>query len=305
MKTKLPTLMLTALTIMIAVIGIASATVVTHTVDGYTYSIDVPHIPVNAYDHNNEGKYVPIAPDLGDGTGHVYLSLLCHNNLISSTFTIQRVDPGNVTFASGAPASPQLIARMKLEGNSTTMDIGVDGLWDDGLAPGTYLLSLPDGNGGQPESALVRVAFGSTEYVTFIGHSVSFVVAKPTPSPEEHNIRIIAATYGAAWTTEIGKKVALHGKYVNVRDQLQALANEGETSIQFDAATIRGANGHVEQVTGGDPDSGIVKNAIVLFTDNGHLHLEVVMEQDYPQYAGNAAYIPYPVATTSTTLNIG
>jgi hypothetical protein len=108
------------------------------------------------------------------------------------------------------------------------------------------------------------------------------------------------------WTTKDGK----HGKYVDITHQLQTLVNGGDTSFQFDVATIDGlTKGDSAQVVGGDPVPGIVKNAIVIYSDNHfpYIHVKTVMEQDVGSYMpptpGSGA-LPYIPVTMDTVLNL-
>ena len=140
-------------------------------------------LPVAAIDKYYESKYVPIAPDPGDGCGGLYVILLAHEATFSSSFVIQRIDPANIPFGSGQPATKELLALFTKEGNATVEQIPASGVWDDRLAPGVYTLTLSDGNGGQPEYRIVRIDTAGIEHVSFIGHAVSSSAAVKRPKP--------------------------------------------------------------------------------------------------------------------------
>src|SRR5208337_2872813 len=160
-----------------------------------------------------------------------------------------------------------------------------------------------------PESSYITVTNGypTYPYRELLGQGISpspKITVAPTPEPGT-KICILGATYGALYTTGTGRNKHLAGKYVDVTQQLETLVKGGDTSFQFNVATIEGlTNSDSAPVPGGDPDPNIVKNAIVIYTVNGHLHIQVVMEQDYPSYKGQSTYIPYPVPTQSITLTL-
>jgi hypothetical protein len=164
-------------------------------------------------------KYVPIVPDTGDGCGMLYVSLYCHNGIFSNSFIIQRVDPTGISgYVSGNTVTKEFAALFPALGNNETYDMPLVGTWDDRFAPGTYLLTLPDGTGGQPEYAIVTVAEHYPSSVLFRGHAIS---GGGEPAPRL--ISIISANYGKAETHEeykymISPAVAAYYTVVEVGD---------------------------------------------------------------------------------------
>jgi hypothetical protein len=126
----------------------------------------------------NEPSYVskyaaPPVESNQDGCGTLYVSLLCHNGVFSNSFIIQRVDPKGIEFTSGSRVDKEFAALFPALGDNMTYAMPLVGSWDDRFAPGTYLLTLPDGNAGQPEYAVVTVAEHYPSSVSFQGHAIS------------------------------------------------------------------------------------------------------------------------------------
>lgn len=193
-----------------------------------------------------------------------------------------------------------------------TIDVAPTGVTDITELPvGTYTITLNRFDlPAEVATFKITAAQQQPTYVTFIGQAFSQPEVPKvtiTQEPREGKICILGATYGAMWTTKDGKHIT-HGKYVDITHQLQTLVNGGDTSFQFDVATIDGlTKGDSAQVVGGDPDSGVVKNAIVIYSFNGHLHIKTVMEQDVGSYMpptpGGGA-LPYIPVTMDTVLNL-
>lgn len=186
--------------------------------------------------------------------------------------------------------------------------------WNEGvLSPGNYTavldnFNLPD------ETVHFQINAGKDTRFAFIGQAASSapkVEATPTVKPTE-KIHIVSAVYGATWITYTtsGKHQIPHtnGQYVDVRSELQQLVNGGDTSFTFDVATIHGLTKGDSVSIGADPDQGIVKNAIVTYTDNHFpfIHIKVVMEQDFnnPYPQSDSVHVPYHAPTSQTTLNL-
>jgi hypothetical protein len=176
--------------------------------------------------------------------------------------------------------------------------------WTD-LVPGVYSWHVAKGDHDQPESGSFTVVAHEYTTVTYLGDARPTIVEKPelsTVPKTTDKICIIGAIYGALYTTGTGRDKHITGKYVDITNQLETLVKDGDTSFTFNVGTVGGNLG--DSFTISDPDSGIVKNAIVLYTVDGHLHLQTVMEQDYPSYKGQSTYIPYIVPTHSTVLTL-
>ena len=109
-------------------------------------------------------KYSPIPTFSTDGTGALYVTTLCHHNLFSKDFSIQRV-VGNSTV-----------------GRAKVFYLRPDGTFDERFSFGTYRITLIDGNGGQPEITTVEIRDGENSYVTFIGHAIT-AKSDPIPTP--------------------------------------------------------------------------------------------------------------------------
>ena len=205
------------------------------------------------------------------------------------------------------------------------VDVSPDGTfeipaWNNGvLSPGNYTATLDNFN-LPDETVHFPVVSDRKTFITFIGQAttgLAKVDAIPTPTPPHGDIHILSAVYGATWITYTTETVRGHshqvphsnGQYVNIRSELQNLVNGGDTKFQFDVATIRGlTNGDSATLAGGDPDQGIVKNAIVTYTDNHFpfLHVKTVMEQDFnnPYPQSDSVHVPYHAPTSQTTLTL-
>jgi hypothetical protein len=110
----------------------------------------------------------------GDGKGALYIMLSCHHNLISTSFTLQSLNnTNNVNYVNGNLVVKDFTDLFEKVGNETTYELNHNGEWDTRIEPGLYLVTLLDGNGGQPEYAIVRVVEKHSVYVVFIGHGVS------------------------------------------------------------------------------------------------------------------------------------
>ena len=128
-------------------------------------------------------KYVPIPTDPMSGTGILEISVLCHHNLFSKEMTMERVDDGNaIPFTNGGRISKEEFAALtKVSGAPLNIELRHDGTFSDRYAPAVYAIKLLDGNGGQPEYAIVKVEAGFLSKVQFIGHAVSNVKEKVEP----------------------------------------------------------------------------------------------------------------------------
>lgn len=251
-------------------------------------------LPVAAIDKYYESKYVPIAPDPGDGCGGLYVILLAHEATFSSSFVIQRIDPANIPFGSGQPATKELLALFTKEGNATVEQIPASGVWDDRLAPGVYTLTLSDGNGGQPEYRIVRIDTAGIEHVSFIGHAVSSSAAVKRPKPPvEPTAHIISAEYFGTWKSSFGEKNGAESVKSEIQDYIDANPT-GPYTISADVGDII-ING--QHLSGPDPAYGWVKTLAIVYSyeKEGHKHIGIAMviEDDTGSYPGsNPLHLP-------------
>lgn len=131
-------------------------------------------------------------------TGALYVSLMCHHNLISKDVLIYRIaDDNKIFFVNGALVSKETYDMVpKMTDYPKTMKLNEGGQFDVFFSPGSYALKLNDGNGGQPEYALVTLYQGGRTDVVFIGHAVSFDHGKKQCVPDK-TFTIVSAKYGA------------------------------------------------------------------------------------------------------------
>ena len=122
-------------------------------------------------------------PESSPVSGHLYIMTLTHHSLIGSAFTIQRVDPSGVQFTNGALVQKEILDKMKILAEPREFALDRTGGWDDDLAEGTFFITLKDGNGGQPEYALVTITKGYPFYVVFKGHAVSSAAVEEISKP--------------------------------------------------------------------------------------------------------------------------
>jgi hypothetical protein len=127
-----------------------------------------------------------------DGMGTLVVQLACRSPQIGGEFTIAPVIV-SAPFTDAARVDNGFVdAYVKVVGEATTEQYLPDGTFDTRVEPGTYLLKQIDGNGGQPEFALVTIGAGEKETVVFLGHGISGITANFHPV-----FVITLATYGA------------------------------------------------------------------------------------------------------------
>lgn len=134
-----------------------------------------------------------------ENIGHLDVLLACRSPQIGGEFTIVPVTV-SAPFTNAARVDKAFVDQfVKQFGEPETKQYLPDGTFDGNFAPGTYLLKQIDGNGGQPEFALVTIKAADSQTVVFLGHGIT-----PADEPKEHVpvIVITDATYGA-FTTEV------------------------------------------------------------------------------------------------------
>ena len=186
-------------------------------------------MPVSAWVNvpRYENKIVPTEKDIGDGMGALYISDLCHCGIFSSTMNLWRVsDTTPVGYSSGALIEKE---NFDLYDTNRTPDaiisLDLSGKFDDRYAPGVYAVELLDGNGGQPEYAVVAVFLNGQSEIRFTGHAISGGgdVCQPVYT-------IISATYGYGHCTEI---TLHHGNYNRVETLVVDHHGDYNTNHQY------------------------------------------------------------------------
>ena len=131
-------------------------------------AVSAAHVPYyeNKYADTNPATELANSPDLLTGT--VIINLRCAGNTLSPTVEIWN----------------DLAPEDKL-----TRDIMPNGELEEQLIPGNFTAYLPDGNGGQPETAHFNIVAQKISRVTFTGHAVSQaetpqIEPEPTETPE-------------------------------------------------------------------------------------------------------------------------
>jgi hypothetical protein len=191
-------------------------------------------------------KYVPIPTDPISGTGILEISVLCHHNLFSKEMTMERVDDGTVIpFTSGGRITKeQFTAFKKVEGAALNIELRHDGTFSDRYAPGVYAIKLLDGNGGQPEYAVVKVESGFLSRVQFIGHAVSSVGTQVEP---DNPCKDLVITTGDISRTK-GKFFTLYWFRIDVtnpndmftRSNVEIKDSQGHTLYDFPIFALTG-----------------------------------------------------------------
>jgi len=120
-------------------------------------------------------KYVPTDNSIPtDGCGALYIQTLTHHALIGSEFTLQRINPKNLTFVNGARIQKEQAEALETVAPANTFTLDHVGGFDDRYAKGAvFLVTLLDGNGGQSEYALAEMFEFQRTDVVFLGHGVS------------------------------------------------------------------------------------------------------------------------------------
>ena len=142
-------------------------------------------------------KYVPIDNSIPtDWCGALHIQTLTHHALIGAEFTIQRINPINVTFVNGARIQKEQAEALETIAPANTFTLDHNGAFDDRYVRGAvFLVTLLDGNGGQPEYAIAEIFEFHRTDVVFVGHGVSGSVSAKdvTRNPV---FTIIVAKYG-------------------------------------------------------------------------------------------------------------
>ena len=138
------------------------------------------------------------AVDPSYSSGQLYIDVTCMNNLFSKDIVIQRVaiDNSSPSFVTGRLVQKDFIDKFSPDGKKDTIQLGADGKYDTRIVPGTFALTLVDGNGGAPEYMLVTIVAGHASRVHFIGHA-------STPASAEaaaKTLTITKAVYGTIVT---------------------------------------------------------------------------------------------------------
>ena len=141
-------------------------------------------------------KYVPTDNTVPtDYMGTLYVQTLTYHALIGAEITIQRVEP-TFGFTNGALIQSDVAAKLSNASTSQILSKSLNprGTYEERLVPGIFLVTLLDGNGGQPEYALGEVfEFYKTD-VGFLGHGIS----GGSGNAERATVyNILEATYGA------------------------------------------------------------------------------------------------------------
>jgi hypothetical protein len=108
-----------------------------------------------------------------DGCGELNIQTLTHNALIGADFTIERVDATNHTFVNGNRVAKEVADSYTNESDVINRVLDHNGRYNDRVIPGVYRITLLDGNGAQPEYAIVEATEGQKADVVFQGHGVS------------------------------------------------------------------------------------------------------------------------------------
>lgn len=119
-------------------------------------------------------KYVPIDNSIPtDWCGALHIQTLTHHALIGAEFTIQRINPINVTFVNGARIQKEQAEALETIAPANTFTLDHNGAFDDRYVRGAvFLVTLLDGNGGQPEYAIAEIFEFHRTDVVFVGHGV-------------------------------------------------------------------------------------------------------------------------------------
>jgi hypothetical protein len=269
-------------------------------------------------------------------TGALYIDVLCGHNLFSKDVVIQRVQPvGTVAnqFVGWKLIQKAEVKNYVSDGSNSTIDLDGSGRWDGRIVPGLFLLTLTDGNNGDPEYALVQIPLGDLVQVHFIGHGVS-KADEPTAT---NTLTVIDAKYGLvvevsgtdavykivhhdavpgtpAWTEHFGDYSLWYGNYHYVGSNngdykkvwqwnhyvYQYVAPKYHVAIQYKPAwdeQVLETPGIPASTTGSYIDvTGIVRGLVA----NGELHIVA----DYPNLHYNALFTdPCPGYVKTLTVN--
>ena len=269
-------------------------------------------LPVAAVGAYYESKYV--ATDntpYTDGCGQLVITTLTHHSLISSEFNLTRINPDNLTFTNGQRIEKDQFDALAPVADPIELTLDHNGQWDDRISPGTYSVFLKDGNGGQPEYALVTVTEGYSNTVVFLGHGVSMGTESRKPVytithatyGAPFSFYVTSATYGGSWAA----KTFTPGN-VDVTSIVNALVKGNGLHIAADY----NPNQHYNKLFT-DPNHGTVKMLTVNYVANGVAGTMSVSEEndfvlDIPQtnYAEVTDYFKaHLVGNTVSTIATG
>ena len=141
-------------------------------------------------------------------------------------------------------------------GNVTILAVGDDGKFEaTDLTPGQYILSLADGNGGQPEQAtvMVRAGYIANPMSELLGHAIP-----PALVEEKDVIVILEATYGMT-------KVVIDQAYVPEVPGVPAVTHQEYEAGHVHAKKVGGFsshdfwyNGHKYQIVGNQAETAFI-----------------------------------------------
>jgi len=229
-------------------------------------------------------KYVPTDNSIPtDGCGALYIQTLTHHALIGSEFTLQRINPENLTFVNGARIQKEQAESLETVAPANTFTLNHVGAFDDRYAKGSvFLITLLDGNGGQPEYALAEMFEFHRTDVVFMGHGVSGSVSAKdvTRNPV---FTIIAARYGEPGLREPVTKYFI----ANLVGNTISTTNDGASNdhkwlnsfIAYDSAFS-------------DPAPGIEKGIRVRYSKDGVEQLPLVIMNVNTYSGGTTITLP-------------
>jgi hypothetical protein len=216
---------------------------------------------------------VPITPDQVSPYGLLHIGINARVTTFSNTIEITALTPKNGTVTpaiTNSVVKPELISTyFDASAPSAYCTLPACGLDTETLNAGTYEIELVDGNGGQPEYALVNIVDGKDTYLNFQGHAVTEYSA-PTYT-------IVSAQYGAYNVT--GTTMA------DVTQYFQSVIH-GSTN----AVTVTDPRGpdwawlnaiQSVQSSFGDPASGTEKGLVINYEINNGAELTLVIPNVY------------------------
>jgi len=194
----------------------------------------MPVMAANADNGLYTSKYAATSPDFAK-FGRMEGALRSHENLMGASINMTEVATGIVTVIKISP----------------------DGTFEaNDLTPGQYIVTLADGNGGQPESSEFTAVAGVTSTLVkqLLGHAVSQDVAPVAVD----TITVQSATYGM-------QKVVIDQAYVPAVPGVPAVTHQDYEAGHVHAKKVGGFsqhnffyNGHKYQIVGNQAEAAFM-----------------------------------------------
>jgi len=130
-------------------------------------------------------KYVTTNSITSDGKGELDIQTRSHNALLGTLITIQQVNATGHTFVNGDRIAKETAMLYDTFPETRYVHLSENGNFNQRVWPSVYLITLLNGNGGQPEYAIAEATANYKVSVGFIGSTVSDTTPPRIEPPKE------------------------------------------------------------------------------------------------------------------------